>query len=198
MLTRRRLLLASLGLCAGCGKPAPRFHATDLGENGFGGDFAAKLRDFYGRPQNLADFRGKLVILFFGYTSCPDICPTALAKYASLLTQPDLDARQVQVVFVTLDPARDTPAQLAAYLAWFDASFIGLSGDQASTDEIARQFRVTAVRKDIPGSMGYVLDHTAGAYVFDRRGRLRLYLAENAKPDEIADDLRILLAETSS
>ncbi|MCE1183556.1 MAG: SCO family protein [Rhodocyclales bacterium] len=195
MLDRRSLLLALIGLLAGCGEAVPSFHATNLGQHSKTEDFAAKLHDFYGRPQNLANFRGKLVILFFGYTTCPDICPSALAKYAALLRQPGISAQEVQVVFVTLDPARDSAARLAEYLTWFDPSFIGLRGDAQSTAAVARQFRITATRKDIPGSMGYVLDHSAGAYVIDRRGQTRLYLSENAKIDEIATDLRILLAE---
>lgn len=192
---RRRLLLAITGLLGGCGEASPTFHATELRETRLGGDFAGKMRDFHGQPRNIADFHGKIVILFFGYTSCPDVCPSALAKYAALRQQPGLEREAIQVLFITLDPARDTPQHLAEYLAWFDTSFIGLSADQESTDDIAQRFRVTATRRVIPGNMGYVIDHTAGAYVFSRDGRLRLYLAENAKLAEITADIQHLLSE---
>lgn len=194
MISRRRLLLAgALFLLAGCGPQAPAFHATDLTGKNIGGDF--NLTDARGQLQKLANFRGKVVILFFGYTSCPDICPSALAKFANLLQLPDLSAEQLQVIFISLDPERDTPQRLAEYVPWFHPSFIGLTGDASTIAGLARQFRVTSLKKEIPGGMGYVLDHSAGAYVFGKDGRLRLYLGENAKIDDIASDLRRLLSE---
>lgn len=192
MITRRRLLLGLPWLALGaCGDQA-RFHATDLTGKGVGGDFT--LYDVDGQPRRLGDFHGKLVILFFGYTSCPDICPSALAKYATLLQQADLGPERIQVIFVSLDPARDTPQRLAGYVPWFHPSFIGLSGDARTIADLAAKFRVTYVRRDVPGSMSYVLDHSAGAYVFGPDGRLRLYLGENARPEDIIADLRRLLA----
>ena len=192
MISRRRLLaLLALPLAACSPKPTT-FHNTDV--TGMAADTSFVLDDFSGRPQKLAEFRGKAVILFFGYTSCPDICPTALAKYASLMREPGLGPEQVQVVFITLDPERDTPQRLAEYVRWFHPSFIGLTGSPATIAEVARQMRVTAIRRDTPGSMGYVLDHTAGAYVLGPDGRLRLFLAESAPLDGIAADLRRLLA----
>lgn len=192
MIVRRRLLLALPLLLAGCDGGRPAWRNTDLGGKGIGGDFL--LTDADGRPRKLADFHGKAVILFFGYTSCPDICPTALAKFATLLQQPALDSRRIQVIFISLDPARDTPERLREYVPWFHPSFIGLTGDSAKISELAAKFRVTSIKKTVPGSMGYVLDHSAGAYVFGPDGRLRLYLAENARIENIAADLRRLLA----
>jgi protein SCO1/2 len=191
MISRRRLLIATPLLLAGCDQ-APPFRNTDLTGKSIGGNFA--LDDCHGHPRTLADFKGKLVVLFFGYTSCPDICPTALAKFASLMQQPDLSADRIQVIFISLDPARDTPERLCQYLHWFHPSFLGLTGNADQIAEITRNFRVTSIRKEIPGSMGYVLDHSAGAYVFGPDGRLRLYLAENASIAEISDDFRRLLA----
>ena len=194
MIRRRRLLLTwPLLLLAGCEPQAPAFQATDLTGKNIGGDF--NLTDSRGQLQKLANFRGKVVILFFGYTSCPDICPSALAKFASLLQQPGLSAEQLQVIFISLDPERDTPQRLAEYVPWFDPSFIGLTGDASTIAALANQFRVTSIKKAVPGGMSYVLDHSAGAYVFGKDGRLRLYLGENAKIDDIASDLRRLLSE---
>jgi protein SCO1/2 len=192
MITRRRLFaLLALPLAACSPKPAA-FRNTDI--TGMAVDTSFVLDDFSGRPRKLAEFRGKAVVLFFGYTSCPDICPTALAKYAALMREPGIGPEQVQVVFVTLDPERDTPQRLTEYVRWFHPSFIGLTGNPATIADVAKRMRVTAIRRDIPGSMGYVLDHTAGAYVFGPDGQLRLFLAEDASTDAIASDLRRLLA----
>lgn len=192
MNTRRRLLaLLALPLAACSPKPAA-FRNTDI--TGMAVDTSFVLDDFSGRPRKLAEFRGKAVILFFGYTSCPDICPTALAKYAALMREPGVGADQVQVVFVTLDPERDTPQRLGEYVGWFHPSFLGLTGRPETIAEVAKHMRVTAIRREVTGSMGYVLDHTAGAYVFGPDGRLRLFLAEDATTDAIAADLRRLLA----
>lgn len=192
MITRRRLFAALPLLMAGCGAKTAPFRNTDVTGTAIETGFV--LEDAAGQPRKLADFHGKAVIVFFGYTSCPDICPTALAKYAALLQAPGLGAERVQVLFVTLDPERDTPARLAEYVPWFHPSFIGLTGDPRAITEVARQWRVTAIRREVAGSMGYVLDHTAGAYVLGPDGRLRLYLAEAASPEAIAADLRRLLA----
>lgn len=190
---RRRLLLALAGLpwLAACGEAGPAFHNTDLTGKVLGE--VVTLNDAYGQPRTLADFHGRIVLLFFGYTTCPDICPGALAKYAALLQQPGLDAAQVQVIFVTLDPERDTPERLRDYLAWFHPSFIGLTGTPERIATLARQLHVTHVRREIGGGVGYVIDHSAGAYAFGPDGRLRLHLAENAPLEHIVSDLRLLL-----
>lgn len=191
MISRRRLLIAAPLLLAGCDQ-APTFRNTDITGKKIGGEIA--LNDCQGRPRKLADFLGKAVVLFFGYTSCPDICPTALAKFATLMQQPEMNAGRIQVIFISLDPERDTPKRLCEYTPWFHPSFLGLTGDAGKIAEIARNFRVTSIRKNVEGSMGYVLDHSAGAYVFGPDGRLRLYLAENARIEDISADLHLLLA----
>jgi protein SCO1/2 len=185
MLTAPLLLL-------GCGDNVPAFRNTDITGTQIDGAFF--LDDFHGRPQKLANFRGKVIILFFGYTSCPDICPTALAKFAALMQRPEIDPARVQVIFITLDPERDTAERLRDYVPWFHPGFIGLRGDAATIADVSRQFRVTSLKKAVPGEMGYVIDHSAGAYVFGPDGRLRLYLAENAQGDAIAADVVRLLA----
>lgn len=193
MLRRTIFLALFLGLFACKGQTPVKFHSTDITGADFGR--ALSLTDHHGKLRTLADFRGKAVILFFGYTSCPDVCPTALAKFSEVMKRLGADATHVQVLFVTIDPARDTQAQLAAYVPWFDPSFIGLYGDAAATLAAAREFKVFYARKDTGGGMAYVLDHTAGAYVFDPAGRIRLYVKDDATIDVIASDLKALLAE---
>jgi protein SCO1/2 len=192
MITRRRLLLTLPFLLAGCSQQRLPFENTDITGKNIGGEYA--LNDCYGAQAKLANFQGKVVILFFGYTSCPDICPTALAKFTQLLQQPGITSDTVQVIFISLDPARDSPERLCEYTRWFHPSFIGLTGDSATINEIATKFRVTSIKKEIAGEMGYVIDHSSGAYVFGPDGRIRLYLAENARIDAITSDIRRLIA----
>ncbi|MBS1189078.1 MAG: Electron transport protein SCO1/SenC [Rhodocyclaceae bacterium] len=179
-------------LLAACDQAAPVFHGTDITGARFGQRL--ELTDHNGQARRLADFQGKAVVLFFGYTSCPDICPTTLAKLADVMKHLGPESKQVQVLFVTLDPERDTAARLKAFVPWFDPGFLGLYGDRPGTDALAREFRVYSARKEVGGGMGYVLDHTAGAYIYDPAGRLRLYVGDGAPVADIAADLKVLLA----
>ncbi|MBA4092699.1 MAG: SCO family protein [Candidatus Accumulibacter sp.] len=189
---RKLIVLFCLGALLACTPEAPpQMRNSDITGADFGRRLA--LTDHTGKARTLEDFRGQAVILFFGYTACPDICPTALAKFAATRKQLGDDAARVQVLFVTLDPERDTPAQLAAYVPWFDPSFIGLYGDAAATAAAAREFKIVYTRQ-ASGGLGYVLDHSAGAYVFDPAGRLRLYVRDDAPVDAIVADLKVLLA----
>lgn len=192
MLRRTIQLLLTLGLFACTAQTPPAFHSSDITGAEFGRALA--LTDHHGKSRTLADFRGKVVILFFGYTSCPDVCPTALARFAEVMKRLGADAARVQVLFVTIDPARDTQAQLAAYVPWFHPSFIGLYGDAAATAATAREFKAYYARQETGGGMAYVLDHSAAAYVFDPAGRIRLYVKDDAGIDMIAGDLKHLLA----
>jgi protein SCO1/2 len=184
------LLLAGLAASA-CGDGQPRFNATDITGASFGSGFALKGHD--GRDYGLKDFRGKAVALFFGYTQCPDVCPTTMTTMAEAMRLLGADAAQVQVIFVTLDPERDTQALLAEYVPQFDKSFLGLRGDKAATEAVAKEFKVYYTKQP-GGAGGYTLDHTAGTYIFDPQGRLRLYVKHGEAPPRIADDLRLLLA----
>jgi len=189
----RRIFLGFLpALLAACGAKPPAFAGTDITGASFGRRL--DLTDHDGRPRHLEDFRGKAVVLFFGNTSCPDICPTALAKFAEVMKALGPQANRVQVLFVTLDPERDSARRLKDFVPWFHPSFLGLYGDAARTAEVAKEFRVYSAKKEVGGGMGYVLDHSAGCYVFDPAGRLRLYLRDTAGVDEVAADLRLLLA----
>lgn len=189
-----RLLFAAATLVlGGCDDGAPAFRATDVsGTTEWGRDFV--LPDASGQVRRLGEFRGKAVVLFFGYTQCPDVCPATLSIMAEVAKLLGNDADQLQVVFVTLDPARDTSPLIAEYMAQFHPGFIGLRGDAAAIEATAKEFKVFYSRQATGSAGGYTLDHTAGSYVFDPRGRLRLYVRHGAPAADIAADLRLLLA----
>jgi protein SCO1/2 len=185
------VLLAAL--LAACSPEAPKFRSTDITGADFGKELALTGHD--GKPRSLADFRGKVVVLFFGYTHCPDVCPTTLADMAAVMKQLGSDAARVQVLFVTLDPERDTPAVLANYAPAFDAGFLGLYGDAAATQRAAKEFKIFYEKRPggAPGS--YTLDHSGQSYVFDTQGRLRLFVRHDRIAQDLAEDLRALLKE---
>lgn len=168
------------------------FKNTDVTGLDYAKDFA--LPDYNGKMRTLADFKGKAVVVFFGYTQCPDVCPTTMVEMANVMQQLGPLADRVQVLFITLDPGRDTPAVLSKYVPAFDSRFLGLVGDQAATEKVAKEFKVfyQKVPGKEPGS--YTLDHTAGSYVFDPQGRLRLFVRHGQGPEPIAHDLRLLLS----
>ncbi len=194
MFTKFHLLACCLTLAGlvACQPEPAKFQATDISGASFGKALA--LNDHEGKPRRLDDFRGKAVVLFFGYTSCPDVCPTTLARYAEVMKALGNEADRVQVLFVTLDPRRDDAARLKAFVPWFDARFLGLYGDAATTAAVAKEFLVHSAVKEVGGGLGYVIDHSAGSYVFDPGGRLRLYVGDSAPVDAIVSDIRLLLA----
>ena len=160
---------------AGCDRGQPKFKASDITGTSYGRDFA--LTDHTGKARTLADFRGKVVVLFFGYTQCPDVCPTTLAELAEAMRRLGADAARVQVLFVTVDPERDTPSSSAHYVPAFDPSFLGLYGDAAALERTAKEFKIVYQKQ--PGSTPgtYTMDHSAGTFVFDPQGRLRVYVS---------------------
>ena len=183
--------LAQLLALGGCGPQGPAFRSTDITGADFGKSLALTGHD--GRPRTLEDFRGKVVVLFFGYTHCPDICPTTLADMAAVMKKLGPDADRVQVLFVTVDPERDTPALLAQYVTAFDPRFLALHGDLAATQRAAKEFRIV-FEKHAGGSPGaYTVDHSAQSYVIDAQGRLRLFVRQERIAQDLADDLRTLL-----
>nr|WP_244545163.1 SCO family protein [Collimonas sp. OK607] len=167
------------------------FINTDVTGLGYARDFA--LTDHTGKPRTLADYKGKAVVVFFGYTQCPDVCPTTMVEMADVMKELGPLASKVQVLFVTVDPERDTQELLSHYVPAFDPSFVGLYGDQAATDKVAKEFRVfyQKVPGKTPGS--YTMDHTAGSYVFDPEGHIRLFIRHGQGADPIAHDLKLLL-----
>lgn len=182
-------------LLAACKPAVPTvFKATDLTGASFGRDFA--LDDPAGRRRTLADFRGKAVILFFGYASCPDVCPTTLSRLAEAMKLLGPQAARVQVLFVTVDPERDTAERLRDFVPWFHPDFLALRGTQEETRQVLAEFRATAITRPVEGSMGYVIDHSAACYVFDPAGRLRLYVKDEQSAADIAADLKLLLGTT--
>ena len=191
----RALVLSVFLLVTGCGAPAPQpWRTTDISGADFGRALSG-LSDHHGKPMTLADFRGKVVLVFFGYTACPDACPTALARFAGVMKVLAADAERVQVLFVTLDPLRDTPEKLAAYVPWFYPSFLGLYGEPAAIAAAAREFKVFFARSAGSPGMGYLIDHSTAAYAFDPAGRIRLYIKDDASVADIVTDVRRLLAE---
>jgi protein SCO1/2 len=189
------LLMATLALTAGCGQPTPR--AEYRGSDITGADFGRRLAltDHDGRRRSLADFRGKLVVLFFGYTHCPDVCPTTLSDMAQALRMlSPQEAARVQVLFVTVDPERDRPEMLKRYVTYFHPSFLGLHGTPEEVARAARDFRIVYRKHTEPGAADYLVDHTAGSYVLDAEGRLRLFLPFAHSPQDIAHDLKTLMS----
>lgn len=185
-------LVLSVALIAACGKLSQvQFVGTDLSGADFGKSF--HLTDHSGKARSLEDFRGKAVVLFFGYTHCPDICPTTMQDVANALKLLGERKQEVQVIFVTLDPERDTQALLAKYVPSFDPSFLGLYGNADETAKTAQDFKVFYQKQMVAGKEGYTIDHSAGTYVFDKQGRLRLFMNFGEKPKDIAQDLSLIL-----
>lgn len=170
---------------------APSFNAVDI----TGADYARKLdlTDFNGKPRQLGDFKGKVVFVFFGFTQCPDVCPTTMAELAEVRKRLGADGERLQGVFVTVDPERDTPAVLKAYLQGMDSSFVGLRGTLEQTEIVTREFKVF-YQKVPTKNGGYTMDHTAGAFVFDPDGQIRLFVRYGMGVDALTADIRHLLA----
>lgn len=167
------------------------FNNVDITGAEYARDF--KLTDHTGKPRSLADFKDKVVFLFFGFTQCPDVCPTTMAEMAAVMKALGPKAAQVQVLFVTVDPERDTQELLSQYVPAFHPSFIGLRGDNAATAAVAKEFKVFYAKS--PGSTpdSYSVDHTYGSYVFDRSGKIRLFVRHGKGPAPIIHDIELLL-----
>lgn len=188
---RNLFLLLLVALLAGCEKPKlpSPFHASDIGAMFTEADF--RLTDHNGKTRTLADFRGKAVVLFFGYTHCPDVCVTTLADLAQVMQLLGKDADKVQVLFITVDPERDKPELLAQYAPAFHPSFLGLYGDAQATAQAAKAFYVAYEKR--PTASGYNMDHTVGAFMVDPKGKVRLRAPLAQRTDWLADDIRLLL-----
>lgn len=188
-----RVFVALLGLSlAGCEKaqlPSP-FHASDVSAMFTQSDF--RLTDHNGKARTLADFRGKAVALFFGYTHCPDVCPTTLADLARAMEILAKDADRVQILFITVDPERDRPEMVAQYVTAFHPSFLGLHGSAEATAQAAKAFYVGYEKR--PASTGYTVDHSTGTFLVDPSGKVRLRAPLGQRSDWLADDIRLLLA----
>ncbi len=190
MLRRTALLTLALA-AAGCMENKPQFKAIDITGADYAKDF--RLTDADGRERTLADFRGQAVVVFFGFTQCPDVCPTTLGEIAQAKKLLGADGDKLQAVFITVDPERDTPEILKAYTANFDPGFVALRPTPQQLPALAKDFKVyyKKVEGKTPGN--YTMDHTAASFVYDPQGRLRLYTRYGSGPQAIADDVRLLL-----
>lgn len=184
-------LLALVGCTRAQGK-AP-FVSTDITGVDWGKNF--RLIDVDGRPRTLDDYRGKVVMLFFGYTNCPDVCPITLAKMTHVVERLGADGRGVQGLFVTLDPERDTPEVLRRYMRAFHPDFAALRTDAAGTQAMAHDFKVFYENAKSDAKHRSEVDHSDGIFVYDPRGRLRLYMSPDIAADSIVHDLKLLLDE---
>lgn len=188
---RFSLVLFAAAALAACGPSKPSFKSVDVTGAEFGREL--RLTDHNGVPRTLADFKGKVVLVFFGFTRCPDVCPTTLAAAKQAKEMLGKDGGRLQVLFVTVDPERDTPELLAKYVPGFDPSFLGLYGDADATARTAREFKV--FYQKVPGSTpdNYSVDHTAASYIFDPEGRLRLFAKHGQGADALVHDITLLL-----
>jgi protein SCO1/2 len=185
-------LVAALALAAGCGPQGSRtpFQGVDVTGSGIGDDL--RLPDQEGKARSLEEFRGKVVVVAFGYTHCPDVCPMTLANLANARRKLGKEGEQVQVLFVTVDPKRDTPGLLGRYVRAFDPTFVGLAGSPADVQRTEKDFKLY-VEERPTGNGDYSVDHSAQIFAYDRKGRLRLVMPQTATPEAIASDLRVLL-----
>jgi protein SCO1 len=202
MTSRRSLLLlggASLVL-AGCDRvkalfePGTKFNSIDITGAQYARNFV--LVDAQGRERTMADFQGKIVAIFFGFAQCPDVCPTALLELAQVKQALGADGDKLQGIFITVDPERDTPEVLGPYVQAFDPSFVALRGSLEQTAAVAREFKV--YYNKVPGKTpdSYTMDHSAGLYVFDTQGRVRLFARHGMGAEPLTQDIRRLLASS--
>ena len=191
----RILVVAAAIAVAACtpGSAPVQFANSDITGADYGRDF--QLTDHTGASRTLADYRGKVVTLFFGYTQCPDVCPTNLSTMSEVMRLLGPDAERTQVLFMTVDPERDTIELLRNYVPAFDPRFVGLFGTLEQTAAVAREFKIMYRKSGDVDGPNYTVDHSAGTYVFDPAGRLRLYVRHGAAAADIAGDIKQLLAQ---
>jgi protein SCO1/2 len=188
---RRTALLSLAGLVLACGENKPQFSSVDLSGADYAKDF--QLPDADGKLRSLKEFQGKVVVLFFGYTQCPDVCPTTLTELAQVKKLLGADADKLQGVFITVDPERDTPAVLKAYMASFDPGFVALRGSPEQLAATAKDFKVFYKKTEGKTPTSYSMDHSAASYVYDTQGRLRLYTRYGSGAQALASDIKLLL-----
>lgn len=184
-------LAMTAGLLAACSPDKPAFKSIDL----TGADYAQgfSLADHNGQTRTLKDFPGKIVVVFFGFTQCPDVCPTSMAELAQVKQQLGKDGDRLQGIFITLDPERDTPELLKAYMANFDPSFLALRPTLAQLPLVSKDFKIYYKKVEGKTASSYTLDHSAGSYVYDDQGRVRLYSRYGAGAGALASDIALLL-----
>jgi protein SCO1/2 len=180
-----------LGVLSSCSESRPSFSSVDVTGANYAKDF--DLTDHHGNPRRLADFKGKVVVVFFGYTQCPDVCPTSMAELAEVKKALGPDGDKLQGLFVTVDPARDTPEVLKGYMENFDPSFLALYTSPEKLAELAKDFKIYYKRVDGKTPTSYTMDHSAGSYIYDTKGNLRLFTRYGSGAKVLAADIKQLL-----
>ena len=192
MIAGSALLAGAAGLLSACSESAPKFAAIDVTGADYARDFA--LTDHNGQARSLKDFKGKVVVMFFGFTQCPDVCPTSMAELAEVNKSLGKDGDRVQGLFVTVDPERDTPEVLKAYMGNFDPTFLALyTNTPEQLAALAKDYKVYYKKVDGKTATSYSMDHSAGSYVYDTRGQLRLYTRYGTGVQPLVDDIKLLL-----
>lgn len=197
---RRRALIALTGAAAlsaasswltGCTPEKPQFKSIDLTGADYARDFS--LLDQYGQLRTVKDFAGKVIVVFFGFTQCPDVCPASMAELAEVKRLLGTDGNRLQAILITVDPERDTPELLKAYMANFDPSFLALRPTPAELPQVAKDYKIYYKKVDGKTKSSYSMDHSAGSYIYDPRGRIRLYNRYGSGAEVLASDIRLLL-----
>ena len=184
----------TIGTLAACSAEKPQFKSIDLTGADYAKGFA--LSDHNGKPRTLQDFTGKVVVVFFGFTQCPDVCPTSMAELAEVKKLLGPDGDKLQAVFITVDPERDTPEMLKAYMANFDPSFIALRPTMAELPDFAKSYKVFYKKVEGRTATSYSMDHSAGSYVYDTKGQIRLYDRYGSGAQTLASDIKLLMKNT--
>lgn len=187
------LLVSAGGMLTACSKGKPEFRGVDISEVDYARDFP--LPDHNGQQRSIKDFSGKVVVVFFGYTQCPDVCPTTMQEMAEVKRMLGKDGDRLQAIFVTVDPERDTADMLKAYMGNFDPSFLALRGTPEQTAAVAKDFKIYYKKVEGKTDTSYTMDHSAGSYVYDPAGRLRVYHRYGSGAQALAADVATLLKE---
>lgn len=187
------LVAVTAGIVSACSENKPQFVAIDVTGADYARDFA--LTDHNGQPRSIKDFAGKIVVMFFGYTQCPDVCPTSMAELAEVKKLLGKDGERLQGLFVTMDPERDTPAVLKEYMGNFDPTFLALYTTPEKLEALAKDYKVYFKKVAGKTATSYTMDHSAGSYVYDTQGKLRLYTRYGSGAPALAADIKLLLQQ---
>ena len=188
------LFLGAIGLFGACSAEKPQFKSIDLTGADYAKGFA--LTDQNGKPRTLQEFAGKVVVVFFGFTQCPDVCPTSMAELAEVKKLLGPDGDKLQAVFITVDPERDTPDVLKAYMGNFDPTFIALRPTMTELPDFAKSYKVFYKKVEGKTASSYSIDHSAGSYVYDAQGQIRLYSRYGSGAEALASDIKLLMKNT--
>jgi protein SCO1 len=191
MITACAIFAGATGLFTACSEQKPSFQAIDVTGAAYARDF--ELTDHNGQVRHLADFKGKVVVLFFGYTQCPDVCPTTMAELAEVKKALGKDGDKLQGLFITVDPARDTPEVLKAYMGNFDPTFLALYTTPEKLAELAKDYKIYYKKVDGKTPTSYTMDHSAGSYIYDTQGQLRLFTRYGSGAAALVSDIQQLL-----